>query len=154
VSAQIHLLIEERDYIRVEGLPVRVLQVVFLALQGDSPLSKFVVKRSGNTHALVLETFHNCKCFRIMDILHNKPVNCLLILAVDSSSFNKLGFDAGDRIRIVVGIQVDGERVHHFERIFDCRGIHKSYLGVQLRKITNYLSIGVGVEDFAKDRRG
>jgi hypothetical protein len=63
-----------------------------------------VVKSFGNTHALVLETFYNCECPRIMDILHNKPINCLLILAVDSSSFNELGFDAGNRIGMVVGI--------------------------------------------------
>jgi hypothetical protein len=104
MSAQIHLLIEKRDYIWIEGLPVWVLEVVFLALQGDSPLSMFVVKRFGKTHALFLETFYNCKCPRIMDILHNKPINCLLILAVDSSSLNELGFDAGDGIRMVVGI--------------------------------------------------
>jgi hypothetical protein len=104
MSAQIHLLIEEGDYIRIEGFPVRVLEVVFLALQGHKLRLGFVIKSFGDTHALILETFYNCECPRIVDILHNKPINCLLILTVDSSSFNELGFDAGDRIRMVVGV--------------------------------------------------
>jgi hypothetical protein len=47
---------------------------------------------------------------------------------------------------------VDGECVDHFEGILDWRRI-QSYIGVQLREITKNLSIGIGVEDFAKDRR-
>jgi hypothetical protein len=34
--------------------------------------------------------------------LHHKPVNCLLVLPVNSCGFNKLGFDAGDGVGMLV----------------------------------------------------
>jgi hypothetical protein len=38
-----------------------------------------------------------------MDILHNKPVNCLFVFSVDSCGLNKLGFDTRNRFWIFVG---------------------------------------------------
>lgn len=48
-----------------------------------------------------------------MNVLHNKPINCLAILAVDPSSFDKLGLEAGDRLGVLVAIEVDAKSINH-----------------------------------------
>ena len=60
-----------------------------------------------------------------MNVLHNNPVDCLFILAVDSRSLDELGLDPLDGIRLVVSVEVDGERVDHFECCFRMGGRRK-----------------------------
>ncbi len=67
------------------------------------------------SYALVLKTLYDSKSPWIMDILHHKPINCLLVFAVDTSSFNQLGLNAFDGIWLVVCVQMDSESVDHGE---------------------------------------
>jgi hypothetical protein len=65
------------------------------------------------TYSLILEALYNCKCTWVMDILHHKPVNCLLVLAVDACCLNELRLDAVDRVRMVIGIKMNCECIDH-----------------------------------------
>lgn len=67
------------------------------------------------TYTFLFESLYNGKCSRVVDILHDNPVNCFLVLLVDSGCFNELGLDAGYRLWVLVGIEVNGQSVNHFE---------------------------------------
>lgn len=66
------------------------------------------------TYTFLLEPLYNGECSGIMDILHHNPVYSFLVLLVDSGRFNELGLDAGYRIWMLVGIEVNGQSVNHF----------------------------------------
>lgn len=66
------------------------------------------------TYSFVLESLNDGKCPGIMDILHNKPIDCFAILAVDPSSFDKLGLETGNRLWVLVAVEVDAKSINHF----------------------------------------
>lgn len=85
--------------------------------------------RSNETYGLVFESLNDGKCPRVMNVLHNKPINCLAILAVDPSSFDKLGLEAGDRLGVLVAVEVDAKSINH-----GCYSLAKSAL-VTIKRI-------------------
>lgn len=50
-----------------------------------------------------------------MDVLHDQPICCLLILPVDSGCFDEFGFEANDGLWVLIAVEVDGEGVHDEE---------------------------------------
>jgi hypothetical protein len=42
-----------------------------------------------------------------MDVLHNKPINGLFVLPVDSCSLNQFGLDACNGVGVLVGVLAD-----------------------------------------------
>jgi len=88
MTAEIHRPVKQRNHVRIKSLPVGVLQMVLLT-------------------TLVLKTLYNCKGSWIMHILHNQPVQSLLVFAIDSCSFDELGLDTRNGIRVIVGVEVD-----------------------------------------------
>lgn len=117
MSAKVHLLVQERDDIWIEGLPVRVFQVVFLGLGREEVSPTVECNRKATerrkTYTLVLETLNNGKCSWVMDVLHHKPIDGLLVLAVNPSSLNEFGLDALNGVGLFVCIEVDGECIDH-----------------------------------------
>jgi len=89
MSPQIHGLLQQRHNVRIKRLPIRVLEVVFL--------TRFIRK-----------PLYDSESPRIMNILHDEPIDRFLVLAVDACGFDELGFDAGDGVREVVCVEVDG----------------------------------------------
>lgn len=53
----------------------------------QSKVSLALEETIGLSYTLILKTFYNCKCSRIVNILHDKPVNCLLVLAIYPGGF-------------------------------------------------------------------
>ncbi len=112
MPTEIHILAEERNDVGIEGLPIWVLEMVFLGLQNDI-LASTTAGEGSQTHALGLETLYNSECSWIVNILHNKPVHRLLVLAVHACGFDKLGLDSLDRLGLLVGIKMNGECIDH-----------------------------------------
>lgn len=48
-----------------------------------------------------------------MHILHNKPIDCLFVFAVDTCCFDELGLETFNGVGLLVRIEVDGECVDH-----------------------------------------
>lgn len=69
-------------------------------------------------HRFVLEALHDGESSRVVDVLHDQPVNGLLVLAVDPGRLDQLQLDLFDRLGVVIGVEVDGERVNH--RVVSC----------------------------------
>lgn len=66
----------------------------------------------GKSYALVLKTLYNGESSWVVDILHNKPIDCLLVLSIDSCSFDELCLQTLNGIRLVVGINLSaGQRL-------------------------------------------
>jgi len=63
----------------------------------------------------VLESLYDAEFPRVMDVLHDDPVDSLLVFAVDAGGFGEFGFDAGDGGRVGVGVKVANEGVDHFD---------------------------------------
>lgn len=71
--------------------------------------------KSPETHSFGLEPLNNGESSRIMYILHDEPIDRLPVFAVDPGCFDEFGFEAGDGIRVVVGVEMDRYGVDHFE---------------------------------------
>lgn len=65
------------------------------------------------TYSFVLESLYDGECPGIMYILHDDPVNCLLVLPVHPCRLDELGLDAGNGVRLLVRVEVDSEGVDH-----------------------------------------
>ena len=61
-------------------------------------------QRRGKSYTLVFKPLYNCEGSGIMNILHNQPVDCLLVFSINPCSFNKLCLDPSNRVGLVVGI--------------------------------------------------
>lgn len=73
-------------------------------------------------YTLSLESLYNSEGPRVVHILHDNPIDCLLVFAVDAGSFDELCFHAGYRVWVLVAIEVNGERVDHFEGLVRWNG--------------------------------
>jgi hypothetical protein len=60
----------------------------------ESVKASFRIGCFGQTNPFVLKTLYNCKGSWVVDILHDQPVDCLLVFPVDSCSFNELCFNS------------------------------------------------------------
>lgn len=69
--------------------------------------------RRGETYRLLLESFDDGEGSGVVNVLHNEPVDGLLVLAVYTRRLDQLELDALDGIRVVLGVEVNGERVDH-----------------------------------------
>jgi hypothetical protein len=47
-----------------------------------------------------------------MNILHDKPIRSLFVFSVDSGCFDEFGFEANDRLGVLVAVEVDCQGVH------------------------------------------
>jgi hypothetical protein len=61
-------------------------------------------KVRGETCRLVLKTLNNCESSWVVDVLHNKPINCLFILPIDSCGLDQFGLDTFNGVGFVVGV--------------------------------------------------
>lgn len=62
---------------------------------------------------LMLVAFYNGKGPLVLIILHHKPRNCLLVLAVHIASFDELVVQFRDGLGGVLGVEVDYDSVDH-----------------------------------------
>lgn len=60
------------------------------------------------TYAFLLESLYDSERSRIMDILHDNPVDSFFVLLVNSGCFNELGLDAGYGLWMLVCIEMNG----------------------------------------------
>lgn len=49
-----------------------------------------------------------------MHVLHDEPINCLAVFAIDPGCFDEFGFEAGDGVGVGVGVEVYCYCVDHF----------------------------------------
>lgn len=66
------------------------------------------------TDLFLLESLHDGKSFRVLDVLHDKPNDSALILAINVGGLDELRFQAGDGVWLVVAIEMQGDSVDHF----------------------------------------
>ena len=64
-------------------------------------------RRRGETRRFVFEALNDRKGSWIMDVLHNKPINGLFILPVDSRSLDQFRLDAFNGVGLVIGVLED-----------------------------------------------
>lgn len=83
----IHVLLEQRNNVRVEGLPVRVVEVVLLG-------------------RLLLVALDNGEVLLVEDGLHNEPGKGLLVVGVDVGGLDELGLQLGDGFLIGLSAEV------------------------------------------------
>lgn len=127
VSQNLNRLRQQRLHVRVEARPVRVLQVIFLALvvasasSRSTPLRELPARRGGEaparapgaTYRLVLEALDDGELARIVDVLHDVPVDGLAVVAVYAAGFDELALELFDGRGVVFDIGVADERVDH-----------------------------------------
>lgn len=82
-SPQIHILLQQRDHVWVEGLPVGVGQVVLLG-------------------PLVQVALDDGEVLRVVDRLHDEPREGFLVLGVDGGGFEEFGVEL--RNALLVGL--------------------------------------------------
>ena len=83
----IHRLLQQRNHIRVESLPVRVVEMVLLRRFLDV-------------------TLDDCKVLLVENRLHHKPREGFLVFRVNIRGFDKLGLELGDGLLIRLGAEV------------------------------------------------
>lgn len=88
---QIHLLLQQRNNIGIKGLPVRVIQVIFL-------------------RGLVEVALDDGEILLVMDGLHHEPGQSLPVLGVDGGCFEEFGVEFGDAFGVRFGAEVYGNR--------------------------------------------
>lgn len=118
-ATQVHGLLEQRNDVRVERLPVGVFEVVFLALWGwwhvlEKKNAARLVTGPYGTYALLLVALDDGKVAGVRGALHDEPGEGLLVLAVDAAGLDELGLEFVDRGGVAVGAEVDGDCVDHF----------------------------------------
>ena len=86
-SVHLHILLQQRDHVGVESLPVGVLQVVLLG-------------------ALVEVALNDSKVLLVEDRLHDEPGERLLVLGVDAGSFDEFGVQLVDAFLVRFGAEV------------------------------------------------
>lgn len=91
---QIHWLLKQWLDVRVEGLPVGVLEMVFLA-------------------TFMFVALYDSKGPFVLMILHHEPRDGLVIFAVYIASFDELVVQFGDGLGGVSGVQVNYDSVNH-----------------------------------------
>ena len=79
----------------------------------SAPLVSLWKERTGFSYTFIRKPLHYCKCPRIVNILHDQPIDCLLVFAVNPGGFYQFRFDPGNGIGVVVRIEVYSERVNH-----------------------------------------
>ena len=86
-SVHLHILLQQRDHVGVEGLPVGVLQVVFLG-------------------ALVEIALDDGKVPLVEDGLHDEPGEGLFVFGVDTGGFDEFGVQLIDTFLVRFGAEV------------------------------------------------
>jgi hypothetical protein len=86
-AVHIHILLQQRNDVRVESLPVRVVEVVFLR--------RFLGVTLDDGEVLLVE-----------NRLHHEPREGFLIVRVNIGGFNKLGLELGDGLFVRLGAEV------------------------------------------------
>lgn len=86
-AVHIHILLQQRNHVRVESLPVRVVEVVFLR--------RFLDVALDDGEVLLVENG-----------LHHEPREGLLVVRVDVGGLNKLGLEFGDGLLVRLGAEV------------------------------------------------
>ena len=86
-AVHIHILLQQRNHVRVESLPVRVVEVVFLR--------RFLDVALDDGEVLLVENG-----------LHHEPREGLLVVRVDVGGLNKLGLELGDGLLVRLGAEV------------------------------------------------
>lgn len=66
---------------------------------------------------LLLKAFDNRELSRVMNVLHDDPIDGLFVLFVDSRGFDEFEFDFFDALRVVFAVEVADECVDHFGRL-------------------------------------
>jgi hypothetical protein len=69
------------------------------------------------TYGFLLKSLDNGEGTGVVDVLHDEPVDSLLVLAVDASGLDQLELEPLDAVGIVLGVHVDGECVDHGGRV-------------------------------------
>lgn len=83
----LHILLQQRDHVGVESLPVGVLQVVLLG-------------------ALVEVALDDSKVLLVEDGLHDEPGERLVVLGVDAGGFDEFGVQLVDAFLVRFGAEV------------------------------------------------
>ena len=65
------------------------------------------------TYGFLLEALDHGEGARVVDILHDEPINSFLVVTVDAGSLDQLQLDLLDGLGVIFGVEVDGERVDH-----------------------------------------
>lgn len=86
-SPQVHLLLQQRNHVRVKGFPVRVLQVILL-------------------RTLVEVALDDAEVLLVVDRLHNEPRKRLMVLGVDGGSLLEFGLKLLDAFLVGFGAEV------------------------------------------------
>lgn len=63
------------------------------------------------TDLFLLESLHDGKSSRALDVLHDKPIDSPLILAINVGGLDELRFQACDGVWLVVTIEMHGDSV-------------------------------------------
>lgn len=52
------------------------------------------------TYSLVLEALDNCKGARVVDVLHDEPVDCLEVVDIDPRRLDEFSLELGYRLGV------------------------------------------------------
>lgn len=89
-----HIIRHLRDNIRIKPFPIWIAQVILLA-------------------TLLFKSLHNGEFARVMNVLHDDPIDLFSVLFVDSRSLNELQFNLFDAFGVVFAVEVADECVDH-----------------------------------------
>lgn len=86
-AVHIHILLQQRNHVRVESLPVRVVEVVLL-------------------RGFLDVTLDDGEVLLVENGLHHEPRKGFLVVRVDIGGFNKLSLELRDGLLIRLGAEV------------------------------------------------
>lgn len=86
-AVHIHILLQQRNHVRVESLPVRIVKVVLL-------------------RGFLDVTLDDGEVLLIENGLHHEPREGFLVVRVDIGGFNKLGLELGNGLFVRLGAEV------------------------------------------------
>lgn len=66
-----------------------------------------------STYPFALEAFDNGKGTEIVNVLHDEPRDGFAVTGVDARGFREFSFEAWDRVRVIVCVEVNGDSVYH-----------------------------------------
>lgn len=87
------------------------------------------------TDLFLLESLDDGKSFRVLDVLHDQPIDSALILAINVGGLDKLRFQACDGVWLVVAIEMHGDSVDHCS--LEIRGMRQIWSCVEIEEFKN-----------------